>query len=104
MAPLLPCRLLTYVYDLYCISAIFKQKAGTMRYHLNVRDGAELIQNKEGGEFATLKAACAEARASVQDLATEDIRSGRPAHEWRVEIANRDGAVLGTVGVSFFAN
>ena len=75
-----------------------------MRYHFNIRDGAAVIPDEEGAEFATLKAARAEARASVRDLASEDIRNGRAAHAWRVEITNRDGTVLDSIGLHFFEN
>ena len=75
-----------------------------MRYHFNIRDGAALIPDKEGSKFATLKAARAEARASVRDLAIEDIRSGGAARAWRVEISNHDGTVLDSISLDYSEN
>lgn len=75
-----------------------------MLYHINIRDGAVVIPDEEGAEFATLGAARAEARASLQDLAGEDIRNGRPTHAWRVEIANSGGTVLDSIGLILFEN
>lgn len=75
-----------------------------MHYHFNIRDGAEVIPDEEGAEFATLEAARAEARSSVRDLASEDIRNGRPAHAWQVEIISCEGTVLDSIGARFFEN
>jgi hypothetical protein len=75
-----------------------------MRYHFNIREGRQVIPDEEGSEFANLMAARVEARASVRDLASEDIRNGRPAHAWRVEIANCEGTVLDIVGVRYSEN
>jgi len=75
-----------------------------MRYHFNIREGTEVISDEEGSEFPNLMAARAEARASLRDLAGEDIRSGRPAHAWRVEIATHGGTVLHTVGARYSEN
>jgi hypothetical protein len=75
-----------------------------MRYHFNIREGAAFIPDDEGAEFATLEAARAEARASVRDLASEDIRNGRPAHAWQVEITTSEGAVLESTGFRYFEN
>jgi hypothetical protein len=72
-----------------------------MRYHFNIREGGEVIPDQEGSEFANLMAARAEARASVRDLASEDIRNGRPAHDWRVEIATCEGTVLDIVSLRY---
>jgi hypothetical protein len=75
-----------------------------MRYHFNIRDGAAVIPDEEGSEFATLKAARAEARASVRDLAIEDIRNGRPVQAWQIDISNREGTVLDSISLQFFEN
>jgi hypothetical protein len=75
-----------------------------MRYYFNIHDGAEIISDEEGCEFASLGAAYAEARASIRDLASEDIRNGCPTQKWRVEIATREGTVLDSVGVQFLEN
>lgn len=73
-----------------------------MRYHFDIHEGAAVIPDDEGAEFATLEAARAEARAIVQDLAREDIRNGRSAHTWRVKIATCEGKVLDSTGLRYF--
>jgi hypothetical protein len=73
-----------------------------MRYHFHIRDGAAVIPDEEGSEFASLDAARAEAVASVRDLAIEDIRCGSAVRDWRVEISKRDGTVLDSIGLNFF--
>jgi hypothetical protein len=72
-----------------------------MRYHFHIRDGAAVIADEEGSEFESLAAARAEAVASIRDLAIEDIRSGSAVRTWRVEISNRDGTVLTSIGLNF---
>jgi hypothetical protein len=75
-----------------------------MRYHFNIRDTAGLIRDEEGDDFASLEAACAEARASVRDLLADDLRCGKPAPERRIEIADERGVVLDSVRVAVTAN
>ena len=77
--------------------------AVAMRYHFNLREGAEIIPDKEGSEFASFAAARAEARASLLDIVGDDIRSGQPATNWRVEIADREGKVIDTISLDFFS-
>jgi hypothetical protein len=74
-----------------------------MRYHFNLHEGTEVIPDKEGSEFATFTAARAEARASLLDLVRDDIRSGRPAIDWRIEIADREGRLIDSIGLDFFS-
>jgi hypothetical protein len=75
-----------------------------MRYHFNIRDVAGLIRDEEGGDFANLEAARAEAHASVQDLVTDDLRCGRPAPERHIEIADERCVVLDSVSVAVTTN
>lgn len=75
-----------------------------MRYHFNIRDGATFIPDEEGSEYATLRAARAEAIANVRDVAIEDIRNGSAARAWRVEISNRDGTVLDSISLNLSEN
>ena len=74
-----------------------------MRYHFNLREGAEIIPDKEGSEFATFAAARAEAHASLLDIVGDDIRSGQPVINWRIEIADRQGKVIDTISLDFFS-
>ena len=73
-----------------------------MRYHFNVCESGQVILDKEGSECATLEAARIEARASLRDLAMEDIRNGAPAHAWRMDISTRDGGVLDSISFHVF--
>ena len=75
-----------------------------LRYHFNRREGAEMIPDQEGSEFATFAAARTEARASLLDIVGDDIRSGRPATDWRIEIADRQGKVIDSISLDFFSN
>jgi hypothetical protein len=75
-----------------------------MRYHFNIRDGASVIPDEEGGEFADLNAARAEACASACDLAADDLRCGQPADQWRIEIADDQGTVLDRVRITVTLN
>ena len=74
-----------------------------MRYHFNIHEGAEVIPDKEGSEFATVTAALAEARASLLDIVSDDIRSRRPALDWRIEIATPEGRVIDNISLDFFS-
>jgi hypothetical protein len=75
-----------------------------MRYHFHIRDGAGVIPDEEGGEFADLNAARAEACASACDLAADDLRCGQPADQWRIEIADDQGTVLDRVRITVTLN
>jgi len=74
-----------------------------MRYHFNLRDGTDVIPDDEGSEFATFSAARAEARASLLDLVKDDLRSGRPAINWHIEIADRQGRLIDSISLDFFS-
>jgi len=74
-----------------------------MRYHFNLRDGTEVIPDEGGSEFATFAAARAEARASLLDLVKDDLRSGRPAVDWRIEIADHQGRLIDSISLNFFS-
>jgi hypothetical protein len=70
---------------------------------LHIHEAADVIPDEEGGEFASLEAARAEARASLRDLAIEDMKAGVPCRAWCVEISTHDGTVW-TASASSFAN
>jgi hypothetical protein len=65
-----------------------------IRYYFHIRDGWDLIPDDEGIEFPSLDAARAEAYASANDLS-------RTSHSrvCSVQVADRDGNVLGSVKV-----
>jgi len=68
-----------------------------MRYHFHLRNLEELILDEEGSEYSDMESAREEARASVRELAIEDIRNGKSPRGWRVQISDPDGALLETV-------
>ena len=68
-----------------------------MRYYFHLRNPEELILDEEGSEYSDIEAAREEARASVRELAIEDIRNGKSPRGWRVQISDPDGALLDTV-------
>jgi hypothetical protein len=74
-----------------------------MRYHFNLREGADAIPDQEGSEFATFAAARAEARASLLDIVGDNIRSGRAAVEWQLEIADCNGSVIETITFDYLS-
>ena len=74
-----------------------------MRYHFNLREGADVISDEEGSEFATFAAARAEARASLLDIVGDAIRSGHPPIDWRVETADHHGRAIDSIGLDFFS-
>ena len=65
-----------------------------MLLHFHLHDGEALIADEEGSEFANLEAARIEARASLKELAVEDIRSGRSPRNWQIRIADPAGFVI----------
>jgi len=74
-----------------------------MHYHFNLWEGAEFIPDREGGDFATFVAARAEAHASLLDIVGDNIRSGRPALDWQLEIADSNGSVIETITFDYFS-
>ena len=75
-----------------------------MRYHFHIREAADVIADEEGAEFASLKAARAEARASLRDLVMEDLKNGRPSRAWCVDISTHDGTVLDCISLQLLEN
>jgi hypothetical protein len=75
-----------------------------MRYHFNLHEGAEVILDQEGSEFATLTSARAEACATLLEIVSHDIRSRRPALDWCIEIATSEGRVIDSIGLHFFSS
>jgi hypothetical protein len=86
----------------YCTKMVLvSYKGRLMLLHFHLYDGETLIPDQEGGEFADLEAARAEARASVRELAVEDIRSGRVPRNWQIRIADPAGFVVDHVVAEF---
>jgi len=74
-----------------------------LRYHFNLRNGTDVIPDEEGSEFANFAAARAEARASLLDLVKDDLRSGQPAINWHIEIADHSGRLIDSISLDFFS-
>ena len=51
------------------------------RYFFHIKDGAELIQDPEGSELATLADARSQALKSARELWADAIKSGRLAYK-----------------------
>lgn len=68
-----------------------------MRFHFNLHSAEEAIPDEEGSELADLEAARREARATVRELAIEDMRNGMSPRAWRIQIADPTGTVIESV-------
>jgi hypothetical protein len=66
-------------------------------FFLNVRDGASLVRDPEGSEFADLEAARAEALASARDLVGDNLKNDQVQDNRQYEITDEAGQVLATV-------
>lgn len=61
-----------------------------MRYHLNIRNGSDLIEDWEGAEHPDLESAVREAIASARDMLAECLRSGSPFGDRKFEIRDEN--------------
>jgi len=69
-----------------------------MRYFIHIITDQERLVDPDGGEFADLDYACAEASQSARDLMAEELRRGRPVpFGWKVQLADADGNILLTL-------
>ena len=65
-----------------------------MRYFIHIITHEERIIDPDGGEFADLASARAEASQSARDLMAEELRCGRPVpFAWKVQVADDEGNV-----------
>lgn len=65
-----------------------------MKYYFHVRDGEQVIPDREGSELPDLVAARAEAWSSACDFAIDSLRGGAAVNGRRIEIADGSGVVL----------
>jgi hypothetical protein len=63
------------------------------RYFFHIKDGAELIQDPEGSELATMADARCQALKSARELWADAIKSGRPLGADAVVIADELGSL-----------
>src|SRR5262245_23723471 len=69
-----------------------------MRYFIHIITDQERLIDPDGGEFADLDCARAEASQSARDLMAEELRRGRPVpFGWKVQLAAADGTILLTL-------
>ncbi|MEP7241165.1 MAG: hypothetical protein ABI697_09805 [Devosia sp.] len=73
------------------------EDAPTPRFFFHIRDGEGTIEDEEGGDFADLDAARAEARQSARDILADQIREGGELDGQIVVIADEAGLVLDEV-------
>ena len=63
------------------------------RYFFHIKDGAELIQDPEGSELATMADARCQAMKSARELWADAIKSGKPLGADAVVIADEHGGL-----------
>ena len=69
------------------------------RYYFNIYEQGCLIPDKEGTECPTVKAAREEAEASARELLADALKAHKEVNGKRIEIADVDGSVVGTIMV-----
>jgi Domain of unknown function (DUF6894) len=67
------------------------QGVAMSRYYFHIKDGAELIQDPEGSELATMDEARSQALKSARELWAEAIKSGGRLGADAVVIADEHG-------------
>ena len=69
-----------------------------MRYFIHIVTDTERLVDPDGGEFADLASARAEASQSARDLMAEELRCGRPVpFSWQAQVADGEGNILLTL-------
>ncbi|MDB5645823.1 hypothetical protein [Methylobacterium sp.] len=63
------------------------------RYFLNIRDGADVIEDLEGSILPDIEAACREAVAAARDILAEKLRAGEVMDGQVFEITDEAGIV-----------
>ena len=67
------------------------------RYHLHIHCDGQVIEDDEGGEFASLDAAFREAVRSIRSLVCGDVMDGKMYLDQCIEIRDDAGRALGGV-------
>ncbi|MGU3363069.1 DUF6894 family protein [Methylobacterium sp. M6A4_1b] len=63
------------------------------RFFLNIRDGADFIEDLEGSLLPDVEAACREALAAARDILAEKLRAGEVINGQLFEITDEAGIV-----------
>lgn len=67
------------------------------RYYQHLRDGDELIEDLEGGDFDDLPAVLLDAQTAAREMLSEKVLHGRIVDGTRIEICDDAGALVETV-------
>jgi hypothetical protein len=69
-----------------------------MRYFFEVIDGSDRVRDHEGGDYAALAAATAEAEQVARDIAAEHLQQGRALPlTWHIDVIDGSGQVCARV-------
>ena len=63
------------------------------RFFLNIRDGADFVEDPDGSVLPNIEAACREALAAARDILADKIRAGEVIGEQLFEITDESGIV-----------
>jgi hypothetical protein len=69
------------------------------RFFFHIRNGADFVEDPDGGDFPDLEAARAESLLSARELLAEWILAGALIHHPQFELSNAAGHVLAVVPV-----
>jgi hypothetical protein len=68
-------------------------------YFFHIRGGEAQAEDKEGTDLPDLEAAMREARESAREIVADNLRAKEDVDSRRIEVADSDGRVLGTVTI-----
>jgi hypothetical protein len=68
-------------------------------YFFHIRGGEAQLDDKEGTDLPDLEVAMREARESAREIAADNLRAKEDVDSRRIEVADSDGRVLGTVTI-----
>ena len=63
------------------------------RFFLNIRDGADFVEDPDGSLLPNIEAACREALGAARDILAERIRAGELIGGYLFEITDEAGIV-----------
>jgi CBS domain-containing protein len=69
------------------------------RFHLNIRDGNNVVLDAEGADLPDVAAALDEARQCARELAIDRLRSAHPVNGRLIEVTADDGKIVGKVSI-----
>ena len=69
------------------------------RFHFHIRDGATLLEDREGADFASVDAAREDAAAASREVLAERLQAGQPLDGLQLEIRDEAGQLVATVPI-----